>query len=410
MYDAIVVGARCGGSPTAMLLARKGHRVLLLERATFPSDSHRQHFIRQPGVARLARWGLLGRIAASGCPPVATMTADFGDFPLTGPVAPLDGVADAYAPRRFVLDTILAEAAVQAGAELRQGFTVDDLVFEDGRVAGIRGRAKGGRPVTETARVVVGADGMHSLVARAVQAPIYNARPAAACYYHSYWSGVPLAGIEVYRRDRVLIVLFPTNDRRVGLTVGWPHAAFDAVRADVERHYLAALDLVPALAERVRAGRREERFAGTADLPNFFRRPYGPGWALVGDAGYHRDPFLAHGISDAFRDADLLAEALDDGFAGRRPLDEALAAYESRRNQAALPLYELNYQAARLEPAPPTLLALRAALRDNLAETARYFGVNAGTVPVAEFFAPDNLQRILSGRRDAAIPVATPAA
>jgi flavin-dependent dehydrogenase len=409
MYDAIVVGARCGGSPTAMLLARRGRRVLLVDRATFPSDSYRQHFIRQPGVACLRRWGLLGRVVASGCPPVGTMTADFGDFRLTGAVAPVDGVADAYAPRRFVLDAILADAAAEAGAELRQGFTVDDLVVEGGRVAGVRGRAKGGASVTEKARVVIGADGMHSLVARAARAPIYQARPAVACYYHSYWSDVPVEGIEVYRRDRVLIVLFPTNDRRTGVTVGWPHRAFDAVRADVERHYLAALDLVPDLAARVRAGRREERFAGTADLPNFYRKPHGPGWALVGDAGYHKDPFLAQGISDAFRDADLLVEALDAGFDGRRPLEDALAEYERRRNEATLPLYELNYQAATLEPPPPQILQLRAALRGNPADTARYFGVNAGTVPVAEFFAPENVQRILAGRRPAgAAPVAGP--
>jgi flavin-dependent dehydrogenase len=146
----------------------------------------------------------------------------------------------------------------------------------------------------------------------------------------------------------------------------------------------------------VRAGRREERFAGTADLPNFFRRPYGPGWALVGDAGFHKDPFLAQGISDAFRDAELLAEALDAGLAGRRPLEAALAEYEQRRNEAALPFYELNYQAATLEPPAPQLLQLRAALRGNPEDTARFFGVNAGTVPVAEFFAPENVQRILA--------------
>jgi flavin-dependent dehydrogenase len=399
VYDAIVVGARCGGAPTAMLLARKGYRVLLVDRATFPSDTYRQHFIRQPGVARLKRWGLLDRVAASNCPPVGTMTVDFGDFPLTGAVAPLEGVADAFAPRRYVLDKVLVDAAVEAGAELREGFTVDELVTDQGRVTGIHGRAiakRGGRAsVTERARVVVGADGLHSLVARSVQAPVYDARPAAACYYHSYWSGVPVAGIEVYRRDDRVIIAFLTNDGRTGLTIGWQHRRFPAVRADVEGHYLAALDLVPELAERARAGRREEPYAGTADLPNFFRKPYGPGWALVGDAGYHKDPMLAYGISDAFRDADLLVEALDAGLAGRRPLDAALADYERRRNEAALPLYELNYQAAVMEPPPPPLLRLRAALRRNPADTARFFGVNAGTVPAREFFAPDNLQRIL---------------
>jgi flavin-dependent dehydrogenase len=246
-------------------------------------------------------------------------------------------------------------------------------------------------------------------VARSVQAPVYNARPAVACYYHSYWSGVPVAGLEVYWRGEHVLIAFLTNDGRTGLTIGWPHRRFRAVRADVEGHYLAALDLVPDLAERVRAGRREEPFAGTADLPNLFRKPYGPGWALVGDAGYHKDPMLAYGISDAFRGADLLAEALDAGFAGRRPLDAALADYERQRNEAALPLYEQNYQAAQLAPPPPMLLQIRAALRGNPADTARFYGVNAGTVPAYEFFAPENVQRILAAARpDRAHPAARP--
>jgi flavin-dependent dehydrogenase len=397
VYDVIVVGARCAGSPLAMLLARRGHRVLLLDRAAFPSDTHRQHFIRQPGVARLARWGLLPQVVASGCPAVRTMTVDFGDFPLTGAVAPLDGVADAYAPRRYILDALLLGAAAGAGAEVRTGFAVDDLLLTDGKVTGVRGRVRGGTPVTERARVVVGADGQHSLVARAVRAAPYHARPAVACYYHAYWSGVPVRGLEVYRRQDRFVVAFPTNEGRTGITIGWPQAQFRAVRADVAGHVLATLDLVPDLAARVRAGRREEPFAGSGDLPNFFRRAQGPGWALVGDAGYHKDPMLAYGISDAFRDADLLAAALDDGLTGRRRMGAALADYERQRDAAALPLYDLNYAAARLEPPPPALLRLRAALRHNPADTARFFGVNAGTVAAPAFFAPQNIARILAG-------------
>jgi flavin-dependent dehydrogenase len=393
MYDAIVVGARCGGSPTAMLLARRGLRVLLVDKATFPSDTFRQHFIRQPGVACLKRWGLLERVAASNCPAVGTMTVDLGDFPLTGSVAPVDGVGDAYAPRRFVLDTILAEAAVEAGAELREGFAVDDLIVEDDRVAGIRGRT------TERARLVIGADGVHSLVARRVDAPTYEARPAVACYYHSYWSDVPVDGIEVYFGDGQFVVAFATNDGLTGITIGWPVGAFQSVRAAVERQYLGALDRVPALAERIRGGRREEPFAGTADLPNFFRRPYGAGWALVGDAGYHKDPMLAYGISDAFRDAELLADAVEAGFGGRLQPEAALADYERRRNIAALPLYDLNYQMATLQPPSMDVLQLRQALRGNPADTARFLGVNAGTVPAREFFAPENIQRILTAAR-----------
>jgi 2-polyprenyl-6-methoxyphenol hydroxylase-like FAD-dependent oxidoreductase len=161
------------------------------------------------------------------------------------------------------------------------------------------------------------------------------------------------------------------------------------VRADIEGGFLEAAALAPSLAERMRTGRRAERFFGTGDLPFFFRRPHGPGWALVGDAGAHKDPITAQGISDAFRDAELLAEAVDDGLGGRRPLDEALAEYERRRNEAALPLYEFTHELAGLEPPGPEMQALFGALRDDPQGTSRFFGVVAGTVPVAELFAPE---------------------
>ncbi len=401
MYDAIVVGARCAGSPTALLLARKGYRVLLLDRATFPSDTMRLHFIQLAGVACLQRWGLLGAVAASNCPPIRTRTVDLGDFPLVGQAAPSGGPADSYGPRRKVLDKILVDAAVAAGAELREGFAVEEVVMEGDRVTGIRGRARGGATVTEQARVVVGAEGMHSLVARTVAAPMYDVQPALACYYGSYWSGVSTDGLEIYWRDGRAIFVFPTNDDLVSITIAWPHRAFPRVRADVDGSFWRTLDLIPGLAERVRVGRREEPYRGTADLPNFFRRPSGPGWALVGDAGYHKDPYLAQGISDAFHGAELLAAALDVGFSGRQPLAEALADYERRRNAAVLPLYHLNCQLATLEPPSPQTLQLRAALRGNQEDTSRFFGVTAGTVPVSEFFSPENVQRILAARRRA---------
>lgn len=396
MYDAIVIGARCGGSPTAMLLARKGYRVLLVDRATFPSDTFRLHFVQLTGVACLERWGLLGRVVSSNCPPVRTRTVDLGDFPLTGEPAPLEGLAASYCPRRTVLDKILVDAAVEAGAELREGFAAQEIEFDGDRVTGIRGRSAGGGAVIERARIVIGADGMHSLVARMVDAPVYQAGPALACYYASYWSGVPREGFELYWRDRRALFIFPTNDDLTCITVGWPHRAFPAVRTALEASFLGALALVPELAEQVRVGRRVEPYRGTADLPTFFRRPYGSGWALVGDAGYHKDPFLARGISDAFVSAELLVEALDAGFAGRRPLAEALADYERRRNDAMRPLDELNLQLAALEPPTPQTLRLRAALRSNPEDTSRFLGVAAGSTSAEEFFAPTNLARVLA--------------
>jgi flavin-dependent dehydrogenase len=370
MYDAIVIGARCAGSPTAMLLARKGYRVLLVDRATFPSDSPKNHYIRQMGVAQLTRWGLLDRVAASGCPPVRKHTVDFGDFPLTGyPIFP-DGVDAEYGPRRIVLDKILVDAAVEAGAELREGFSVQEIVIEDGRVVGIKGRSKGSESVTERASIVIGADGHHSIVARTMQAPTYNERPALTCGYFSYWSGIPCDALEVYfRPDPAFLLAFPTNYGQTCVAVQAPVREFDAFRANIEESFFKKVGLAPELAERVRNGRREERFYGTADLENFFRKPYGAepngGWALVGDAGYHKDPITALGVSDAFRDAELLAEAVDSGLSGREPMEVALAGYERKRNEAAMPEYENACMTASFYPPPPQVFELRAAIRGN---------------------------------------------
>jgi 2-polyprenyl-6-methoxyphenol hydroxylase-like FAD-dependent oxidoreductase len=169
------------------------------------------------------------------------------------------------------------------------------------------------------------------------------------------------------------------------------------LRADIEGNFLKTVDLVPELAERVRNGRREERFVGTADLPNFFRKPYGSGWALVGDAGYHKDPRCGQGITDAFRDAELVAEAIDAGLSGRRSLEEALADYERRRNGAVLPMYELTCQLASLEPPSPEMQQFFGALRGNQDEIDRFWGTIAGTVPIPEFFSPQNIERIVIG-------------
>src|SRR5215203_1689276 len=136
-FDAIIVGARCAGSPLAMLLARKGYRVLVVDRATFPSDTVSTHILHPLGAKALSEWGLLDRLAASGCPPIHTYTFDFGPFTLAGAPGTSDAPV-AYCPRRTVLDKLLVDAAAEAGAEIREGFSVEDVLIEDGCTVGIR--------------------------------------------------------------------------------------------------------------------------------------------------------------------------------------------------------------------------------------------------------------------------------
>jgi 2-polyprenyl-6-methoxyphenol hydroxylase-like FAD-dependent oxidoreductase len=201
-----------------------------------------------------------------------------------------------------------------------------------------------------------------------------------------------------------MIITSPTNDGRSIVIVFWPKAAFREVRADIERSFLESVELAPSLAARLQAGERGDRFYGVADLPFFLRKPYGSGWALVGDAGYHKDPITAVGITDAFRDAELVAEAIDAGLTGRRSLDDALSDYERQRNEEALPIYELTHQFASLEPPTTEQQALFGALRADQGQTDRFFGAIAGTVPVADFFGPENIARMLGA--DVLEPVA----
>jgi 2-polyprenyl-6-methoxyphenol hydroxylase-like FAD-dependent oxidoreductase len=385
-WDAIVVGARCAGSPTAMLLAHRGYRVLVVDRATFPSDTLSTHVVHPPAVAALQRWGVLDRIVASGCPPIHTYRFDFGPLTLAGsPSSP--GAPVAYCPRRTVLDQALVQAAADAGAEIRECFSVEEVVIEGGRVTGIRGHGADGATVHERARLVIGADGRSSLVARAVQAPRYHEKPPQQGGYYSYWSGLPTDGrFEIYIRERCGFAAAATNDGLTMVVGGWPFSDFEAGRKDHEHRFLAMFDAVPEFAERLRAARREARIVGSA-VDNFFRVPYGPGWALVGDAGYNKDPITAQGILDSFLDAELLADAAHAALSGAQPYDDAMRAYQQARDQRALPMYELTCQLASLEPPPPEMQQLFGAIHGNQPAVDAFVRMNAGALSPPEFFA-----------------------
>jgi 2-polyprenyl-6-methoxyphenol hydroxylase-like FAD-dependent oxidoreductase len=381
-----------------MLLARRGYRVLAVDRATFPSDTVSTHLIHPPGVAALRRWGLLDRVVATGCPAIHTYAFDFGPFTLTGSPG-VDRADVAYAPRRTVLDKILVDAAAAAGVDVREEFIVEGVVFDGDRVAGIRGHGRGGAAVTERAHVVIGADGLRSLVAQAVDAPRYREKAPLLAAYYSYWSGLPMGGrFEVYSRPRRAFAGWPTNDGLTLVIGGWPYSEFESNKADIERHFLEVIDLVPDFADRLRGARREERFAGMA-VPGYFRKPFGPGWALVGDAGYNKDFITAQGIQDAFRDAERCARALDEAWSGRRTFEDAMADYQAARDEQVLPMYELTAEIASLEPPPPELQQILEAAHGNQEAMDAFARLNAGVTSPAEFFSEDNVQRIFAAAR-----------
>jgi 2-polyprenyl-6-methoxyphenol hydroxylase-like FAD-dependent oxidoreductase len=321
-----------------MLLARRAHRVLVLDRDSFPSDIMSTHFIQPNGVQALERWGLLDAVIASGCPRLDGITARIGDLVAPKPPGPPQA---AYCPRRTVLDKILVDAARAAGAEVREGTSVQELLRDGDRVTGVRARSRDGEVFTEEARIVIGADGIHSFVARAVDAPEYNTHEAMNCGYYSYFSGIEMDGAQLCLNGKTGFLAFPTNDQLTCVAVMRPLDDFREFRSDIDAHFRRyAIAALPEVGSQLAHAKREEKYIGTADTRNYFRKPYGPGWALVGDAGYHRDPVTGLGIADAFRDAELLANALDEGFSGRTPLDDALARYEHQRNEAAMPDYE----------------------------------------------------------------------
>lgn len=376
-FDVIVVGARCAGSPVAMLLARQGFRTLLVDHATFPSDTVSTHVIHPPGVAALRRWGLLDQVTATGCPPVARYSFDFGPVVVAGD----PGAPHAYAPRRTLLDKILVDAAAGAGAEVREGFSVEEVVRDtDGRVTGIRGRDQAGTAVTERATVVIGADGRNSVVAKAVGAAMYEDHAPLTVGYYSYWSNLPTDSFEAYSRPGRGWAVCPTNDDLTLVVGGWPHAELAEHRGDIEGTLRRTFELSPAFAERIRDAKREERLAGAA-VPNYFRVPYGPGWALVGDAGYSRDFITAQGITDAFLDAENLASTLTGA------LDGSLAGYQTARDTRAMPVYQMTLQIAALQPPDEQMVQMISSIVGNQPAMDRFAQLNSGMISPPDYFA-----------------------
>jgi flavin-dependent dehydrogenase len=351
-HDVVIVGARAAGAATALLLARQGYDVVLLDRDVFPSDTLSTHQIARPGVVQLHRWGLLDAVLDSGAPAIRQITFSAPGESVTRAVKHSAGVDLLVAPRRYILDTLVAEAAVRAGARVRFGVTVRDVHFDDtGRAIGVRGHDHRGAPVDVLARFVIGADGLGSRIARVVGAAVTEDHGAPGATQYAYYTGPSWQGIELIVSERALAGVFPTHDNQACIWICSPTA--DArhgrrLARSREDTFTAHLHrAAPELAARLHHARRTSPVNGMLRAPNHLRRAYGPGWALVGDAGYHRDPVTGHGLSDAYRDAELLASALDQALRRVLEPDVALAAYQHDRDRALHSVFDLTVAMAK---------------------------------------------------------------
>ena len=335
-FDVVIIGARCAGAATAMLLARAGHRVLVVDRGRYGTDTLSTHALMRGAVVQLHRWNILPAVVEADTTPVRQATFFYGDESISFPIKPRDGIETLYAPRRYVLDRLLVDAAGAAGADVVYGVRIKGLQrSESGRVSGVVLEDESGHVHRVSSRMVIGADGMRSTVARLTGAPTYRVGQHATATMYGHWSGIDVSGYEWYFVPGLSAGAIPTNAGQVCVSLSVPGTAFTQLFAhQPDKAFRELLSQVaPGLARQLdRAGSiRLQGFPGQA---GFFRRAHGPGWALVGDAGYFKDPLTAHGITDALRDAELLADAIHEGS------DEALAEYQEQRDAASVELFE----------------------------------------------------------------------
>jgi flavin-dependent dehydrogenase len=333
-YDVVVVGARVAGASTAMLLARAGLRVALLDRSGYGTDTVSTHALMRAGVLQLSRWGLLDQVVATGTPPVRRVAFHYaGAETVHVSLRPSPGVDALYAPRRHLLDRFLVDAAAEAGVEVLHRTTVTGLLRDEhGRVAGV---TTAGPPFTVRARFTVGADGVRSLVARETGAPVVHQGTAAGAALYRYLSGLPDDGYVWSYGPAAAAGLIPTNDGQTCVFVATTPERMRGLRArSAEAAFRALLNVAaPEHAAQVADAEPAGPFHGWGGVPGYVRRSWGPGWALVGDAGYFKDPITTHGITDALRDAELLADALVEVLAGVTPGAVALARYQATRDR-----------------------------------------------------------------------------
>jgi 2-polyprenyl-6-methoxyphenol hydroxylase-like FAD-dependent oxidoreductase len=363
IHDVVVVGARSAGASTAMLLARMGHDVVVADRATFPSDTLSTHALSRSGVVQLQRWGLLDRVLASGTPAIRQISFHMGGKVINRSVGERAGVDLLVAPRRLVFDELLLAASAEAGAEPHTGITIREVTRDGtGRVDGVVGSDATGNEVRIRARYVVGADGLRSRIARVVEAPIVDERHRSGAALYAYVAGLGAEEFEFHLADRRFGGVFPTHGEEAAVWLTLPASNLPPL-GQGSRRARTFVDLIdeasPSLGDRLRTAQLASPVRVATNMPNQVRHPVGPGWALVGDAGYFRDAITGHGMSDAFRDAELLALALDAALRGEMDERIALAGYRAERDRALAETFDVACELAEHPDVPERLALLK---------------------------------------------------
>jgi 2-polyprenyl-6-methoxyphenol hydroxylase-like FAD-dependent oxidoreductase len=332
-WDVIVVGGRVAGAATALLLARAGIRVILVDRDRHGSDTLSTHGLMRAGVLQLTRWGVLPEIIAAGTPPIHQVVFHYADSePVSVAIKPSAGVEALYAPRRYLIDRLIVDAAAAAGAEvLHETIATALLRGPAGQVAGVHIRSRSGRSADLRAPLTVGADGIRSTVARHVDAPLVQTGSTASAVLYRYFDDLPATGYEWAYGDHSAAGFIPTNDATCVFVATTPARLRRLRRAGAERAFAELIgSAAPSFVDRLADASPTSRMHGWGGEPGYLRQSWGPGWALVGDAGYFKDPITTHGMTDALRDAELFAEAV---LAGPSRFDEAAAAYQRTRDR-----------------------------------------------------------------------------
>ena len=366
-FDIVIVGARCAGAAAALLLARGGARVLLVDKGAYGTDTLSTHALMRGAVLQLQRWDVLPAIVAGGTPPVSSTTFSYRTEEVTVAIEPKYGVKALYAPRRRALDRALVDAAVASGAEVEYGLRVEDLTRDDdGRVRGVIVASGRSRSRLE-ADTVIGADGLYSTVAARLPATTVMAGRHQTATLYAYWQQLRVDGYYWRFVPGASMGAIPTGD---GATCVFVSVAPDRFRREMTGNPLSAYrrwlrEAAPAVEAQLDGAIRTEPVRGFGGHPGFVRTSTGPGWALVGDAAYFKDPITAHGITDALRDAELLARAILQGTSA------ALTSFEATRLDLSGGLFEITDEIASLSWTDDRLKSLHRALSREMSREVR---------------------------------------